>query len=42
MADAHYALVDITPTALDLLGVPIPRGLDGGSMRARPATARDW
>ncbi|MEV6387731.1 alkaline phosphatase family protein [Nocardia xishanensis] len=39
---AHYALVDITPTALDLLGVPIPRGLDGGSMRARPATAREW
>ncbi len=34
VTDAHYALVDITPTALDLLGVPIPRGLDGGSMRA--------
>ncbi len=42
VTDAHYALVDITPTALDLLGVPIPRGLDGGSMRARPATAREW
>ncbi len=42
VTDAHYALVDITPTALDLLGVPIPRALDGGSMRARPATARDW
>ncbi|MEV0338701.1 alkaline phosphatase family protein [Nocardia sp. NPDC050713] len=42
VTDAHYALVDITPTALDLLDVPVPRGLDGGSMLARPADAREW
>jgi hypothetical protein len=42
VTDAHYSLVDVTPTVLDLLGVPLPRGLDGIPMRERPLLSAKW
>jgi N-sulfoglucosamine sulfohydrolase len=43
--DTHLvSLMDITPTVLDLIGIPVPQGLDGRSLRPliEGKDAADW
>lgn len=42
ISGARYSLVDITPTVLDLLEVPLPPDLDGISMLDRPLSPVAW